>query len=86
MALRYIAHSNGSDLVFGSVKEKLPSVLYRSLLMSHLFETQFLRNKTPPSVSMEINPANALNVRSGMDQLSRIDEPEGAMQRRGTSV
>jgi len=79
MALRYIAHSNGSDLVFASVKEKLPSVLYRSLLMSHLFET-------PPSVSMEINPANALNVRSGMDQLSRIDEPESAMQRRGTSV
>ena len=35
---------------------------------------------------MELNPANALNVRAGMDQLSRIDEPEGAMQRRGVSV
>jgi len=79
MALRYIAHSNGTDLVFGSVKEKIPSQLYRSFLMSHLFET-------PPSGNIEINPVNALNVRSGADQLSRIDEPEGAMQRRGTSV
>ena len=25
MALRYIAQSNGCDLVFGSIKEKLPS-------------------------------------------------------------
>mmetsp|Transcript_113 Transcript_113/g.230 ORF Transcript_113/g.230 Transcript_113/m.230 type:complete len:222 (+) Transcript_113:132-797(+) len=38
MALRFLAHSNGCDLVFASVREKLPSQLYRSLLMAHLFE------------------------------------------------
>ena len=25
MALRYVAHSNGCDLVFASIKEKIPS-------------------------------------------------------------
>ena len=58
MALRYIAASNGCDLVFGSVKEKLPSQYYRHLLMSHLFESS-----TPGT--MELNPANALNIRAG---------------------
>lgn len=38
MALRYIAQANGCDLVFASVKEKLPSQIYRSLLVSHLFD------------------------------------------------
>lgn len=38
MALRYIAHTNGCDLVFASVREKLPSQLFRSLLMSQLFD------------------------------------------------
>jgi len=38
MALRYIAQANGCDLVFSSVKEKLPSQIYRQLLLSHLFE------------------------------------------------
>ena len=58
MALRYIAHINGCDLVFGSVKEKLPSQLYRQLLTSHLFEL-------PAGSNIEVNPANALNVRAG---------------------
>ena len=74
MALRYIAHSNGCDLVFASVREKLPSQLYRSVLMAHLFEM-------PAQVNIEVNPANALHVRAGQDSLSRIDEPEGAGQR-----
>lgn len=47
--------------------------------MSHLFET-------PASSAAELNPANALNVRAGQDTLGRIDEPEGAGQRRGTSM
>ena len=38
MALRYIAHINTADLVFGSVREKLPSQLYRTVLNSHAFE------------------------------------------------
>jgi hypothetical protein len=29
LALRYISHANGCDLVFSSVKEKLPGVLYK---------------------------------------------------------
>lgn len=77
MALRYIAHSNGCDLVFGSVKEKLPSQLYRSLLMSHIFDA-------PSQGNMDINHNNALNVRAGMDHLGKIEDPEGAMQRRGS--
>ena len=50
MALRYIAQANGCDLVFSSVKEKLPSQIYRQLLMSHLFDL-------PASSNMEVNPA-----------------------------
>ena len=58
MALRYIAHTNGCDLVFASVREKLPSQLYRSLLMSQLFDM-------PAQSNIEVNPANAINVRAG---------------------
>jgi len=68
MALRYVAHQNGCDLVFGSVKEKLPSQLYKNLLMAHLFETA-------PTNNPETNPANAINVRAGQDQLSKIEDP-----------
>jgi len=32
LALRYIAHMNGADLVFASVREKLPSQLFKALL------------------------------------------------------
>ena len=49
MALRCIAHSNGCDLVFGSVKEKVPSQLYRALLMAHLFDL-------PAGSNVELNP------------------------------
>ena len=79
MALRYIAQSNGCDLVFASVREKLPSQIYRQLLLSHLFDL-------PASGNMEVNPSQALNIRAGQDQLSRIDEPEGAGQRRNDSL
>lgn len=37
-------------------------------------------------VPFEVNPANAISVRAGADNLSRIDEPEGAGQRRGASI
>ena len=49
MALRCIAHSNGCDLVFGSVKEKVPSQLYRALLMAHVFDL-------PAGGNVELNP------------------------------
>lgn len=77
MAMRFLAHSNGCDLVFASVKEKVPSQLYRSLLMAHLFDL-------PSKGQIDVNPANALNVRAGQDSLSRIDEPEGAGQRQAS--
>lgn len=32
LALRYIAHLNGCDLVFASTKEKLPGQLYRAIV------------------------------------------------------
>jgi len=38
LALRYIAHMNGADLVFSSVREKVPSQLYRALLSYQVFE------------------------------------------------
>jgi hypothetical protein len=36
LALRYIAHANGCDLVFASVKEKLPGVMYKAMLGRYL--------------------------------------------------
>ena len=60
MALRYIAQANGCDLVFASIKEKLPSQIYRQLLVSHLFDL-------PATGNMEVNPAQALNIRAGQD-------------------
>ena len=74
-ALRYIAHQNGCDLVFGSVKEKLPSQLYRTLLMDHLFEKA-------ASTDPDFNSQNPINVRAGQDKLSNIGEPQGAGQSR----
>jgi dynein light intermediate chain 2, cytosolic len=38
LALRYIAHMNGADLVFSSVREKVPTQLFRALLSHHVFE------------------------------------------------
>lgn len=32
LALRYICHVNGCDLVFGSTKEKLPAQLFKAML------------------------------------------------------
>jgi hypothetical protein len=36
--MRYISHINGCDLVFGSVKEKEPSNLYRAMLNRYVFD------------------------------------------------
>lgn len=36
LALRYISHVNGCDLVFASVKEKLPAQLFKSMMSKHL--------------------------------------------------
>ena len=39
LALRYIAHANGCDLVFASVKEKLPGVMFKAMLGRYLGDT-----------------------------------------------
>jgi hypothetical protein len=39
LALRYISHANGCDLVFASVKEKLPGVLFKGMLGRYLGDT-----------------------------------------------
>jgi hypothetical protein len=38
LAMRYICHSNGCDLVFSSVKEKLPTLLLKAMLSRYLFD------------------------------------------------
>jgi hypothetical protein len=39
LALRYIAHANGCDLVFSSTKEKLPGAMYKAMLNRYLGNT-----------------------------------------------
>ena len=39
LAMRYICHSNGCDLVFASVKEKLPTLLFKAMLSRYLFDS-----------------------------------------------
>ena len=46
--------------------------------MSHLFDL--------PATSKETGATQALNIRAGQDELSAIDEPEGAGQRRNDSL
>ena len=36
--MRYIAHTNGASLVFASVREKIPSQYYKTLLMAQVQE------------------------------------------------
>lgn len=36
LALRYISHANGCDLVFASIKEKLPSTIFKAMLSRYL--------------------------------------------------
>ena len=71
LALRYLAHFNGADLVFASVREKVPAQLYRALLMSHVFEGYQIGK-------VEKNQNQPLNVPSASDSFSTIGEPEGA--------
>lgn len=71
LALRYIAHQYGASLVFASVREKVPSQLYKALLMANVIEGS-------PVGKMEVNSSQPINVPAGQDQFSKIGEPEGA--------
>lgn len=60
LALRYLAHLNGASLVFASVREKVPSQLYRALLMSHIVEGSQIGK-------LDTNSNSSLNVPAGAD-------------------
>lgn len=38
LALRYICHANGADLVFGSIKEAQPMKLFKNIMNYHSFK------------------------------------------------
>ena len=65
---------NGADLVFSSVREKVPSQLYRALLSHQVFEGG-------PLGKVEKNPNQPIHVPSGQDSFSQIGEPDGANKR-----
>jgi dynein light intermediate chain 2, cytosolic len=60
LALRYLAHLNGASLVFASVREKVPSQLYRALLMSHIVEGAQIGK-------LDTNSNSSINVPAGAD-------------------
>jgi hypothetical protein len=60
--------------VFASVKEKLPTQLFKTMLSRYMQEQQLLK--------VERDPNQALNVYAGSDTFTAIGEPEGAGMRR----
>ena len=69
LAMRYICHANGCDLVFGSVKEKLPSQLFKAMITRQVFDVTL-------QAKLEKDPNQALNVYAGSDNYLQIGEPE----------
>ena len=81
LAMRYICHANGCDLVFGSVKEKLPAQLFKSML--NLRSSPASDSHAPTKVERDHN--QPLNVYAGSDTFAQIGEPEGAGMRRNVA-
>lgn len=77
MALRYISHANGCDLVFASVKEKLPGAIYKSMLGRYLGDAS--------SSGSQRDHNMPLNIFAGTDTFLQIGEPEGAGARRNVA-
>ncbi len=69
LALRYICHQYGCDLVFASVKEKLPSQLFKAMLTRHVFDSTL-------QAKVEFDHNQALNIYAGSDNFLKIGEPE----------
>lgn len=65
---------NGADLVFASVREKIPAQLFKAMISYQIFEGG-------PLGKVETNQNNAIHVPAGTDSFSKIGEPEGAGQR-----
>ena len=72
--MRYIAHSNGCDLVFSSIKEKLPLQIFKAMVTKHIFDSSVL-------AKVERDHNQALNIYAGSDNLLHIGEPEGSSMR-----
>ena len=70
-AIRYIAHTNGCDLVFSSVREQQPLKVFNNHLSNVIFEVN-------TQGTVDTNSNNAITVPSGLDRLSKINEPDGA--------
>lgn len=79
MALRYIAHTNGCDLVFASVKEKTPLKMFKAILNCHTFDVP-----TSSIGTTATNPADTILVAAGKDSLGKIDDPDGAHNRQAS--
>lgn len=69
LAMRYIAHSNGCDLVFASVKEKLPTQLFKAMVGRQLFDSSI-------QARVDKDHNSALNIYAGSDDFLKIGEPE----------
>ena len=78
LALRYIAHANGCDLVFASIKEKLPAQYFKAMLNRYL-------QPDLPLGRVERDHNQPLNVYTTSDAFAQIGEPEGAGNRRNVA-
>jgi len=79
LAMRYISHAHGCDLVFASVKEKLPASLFKGMLAYRSTPQDSQQTK------VERDHNQALNVYAGSDAFAQIGEPEGAGMRRNVA-
>jgi hypothetical protein len=71
LGLRYFAHLYGCDLVFSSVRERLPFNLFKSMLGRHAFDSS-------EKLKIEKDPNNAVNMYAASDSFLNIGEPEGS--------
>jgi dynein light intermediate chain 2 len=69
LALRYLCHDNGCDLVFASTKEKIPGQLFKAMISRQVFEQSL-------QVKLERDANQALNVYAASDSFLHIGEPE----------
>ena len=67
--MRYICHQNGCDLVFASVKEKVPTQLFKAMLAKHVFDL-------PHGAKVEKDVNQAIHVGAAQDYFRDIGEPE----------
>lgn len=73
MALRYLAHSNGCDLVFASVRDKVSQKRYKAIMNSYAFDMPL------SDTEYAVNPADAILVPSATKEvMSRFDDPPGS--------